>query len=62
MRWLDGIIDLMNMNSEQTPGDSEGQGSLSCYRSMGSQRLGHNLATEQQQQNICIFIHSHINE
>ena len=62
MRWLDGIIDLMNMNFEQTPGDSEGQGSLSCCRSMGSKRLGHNLATEQQQENICIFIHSHINE
>ena len=30
MRWLDGIIDPMAM-SPQTPGDSEGQGSLaSC--------------------------------
>ena len=27
MRWLDGITDSMDMNeSEQTPGDSEGQG------------------------------------
>ena len=34
---------------KQTPGDSEGQGSLACY-SMGSQRVGLNLATEQQQQ------------
>ena len=31
--------------SEQTPGDSEGQGSLLQF--MGSQRAGHNLATEQ---------------
>ena len=27
MRWLDGITDLMG-EFEQTPGDSEGQGSL----------------------------------
>ena len=28
--------------SEQTPGDNEGQGSLACYmQSMGSQRVGH---------------------
>ena len=31
---------------EQTPVDSEGQGSLACC-SMQSQRVGHNLATEQ---------------
>ena len=30
---------------EQTPGDSEGQGSLLHF--MGLQRVGHNLATEQ---------------
>ena len=29
MRWLDGIIDSMDM-SEQTPEDSEGRGSLLC--------------------------------
>ena len=34
---------------EQTPGDSEGQGSLGVLQSMGSQRIGHDLATEQQQ-------------
>ena len=33
---------------EQTLGDGEGQGNLPF---MGSQRVGHNLATEQQQQN-----------
>ena len=30
MRWLDGITDSMNVKFEQTPGDSEGQGSLAC--------------------------------
>ena len=30
MRWLDGIIDSMDMNFEQTQGASEGQGSLAC--------------------------------
>ena len=34
---------------EQTPGDSEGQGSL-LLQSKGPQTGGHNLATEQQQQ------------
>jgi len=39
---------------KQTQGDSEGQGSLACCSSW-SRRVGHNLATEQQQQNMCIF-------
>ena len=34
------------LESEQTPGDSEGQGSLVCSQSMGLQRVGHDLATE----------------
>ena len=34
---------------EQTPGDSEGQGSLACCSSWG-QKVGHDLAAEQQQQ------------
>ena len=33
---------------EQTPGDSEGQGSLACCSPWGH-RAGHDLATEQQQ-------------
>ena len=38
MRWLDGITDSMDM-FEQTPGDSEGQGSLMCYNAWGSQKV-----------------------
>ena len=34
---------------QQTPGDSEGQGSLVCCSSWGH-RVGHDLVTEQQQQ------------
>ena len=51
MRWLDSIIDSIDMrlSIEQTPGDSEGQGSLACCSPMGLQRVGHNLVTEQQQ-------------
>ena len=38
---------------EKTPRDSEGQGSLvGC--SLGSQRLGHDLVTEQQQTLKCV--------
>ena len=37
---------------EQTPGDSEGQGSLASSQPMGSQRVRHDLATEQQQEMI----------
>ena len=33
MRWLDGITDSTDM--EQTPGDSEGQGSLACCSPWG---------------------------
>ena len=42
MRWLDSITDSMNHESEETRRDCEGEGSL------GSQRVGPNLATEQQ--------------
>ena len=30
MRWLDGIINAMDVEFEQTLGDSEGQGRLVC--------------------------------
>ena len=39
---------LNRQESEQTPGDSEGQGS-GALQSMGSQRVGHNLVTEQRE-------------
>ena len=35
---------------EQTPGDSEDQGSLACCSSLRLQRVRYDLATEQQQQ------------
>ena len=48
MRWLDSITHSMDMKSKQTPGDSEGQRNPVCYSSWG-RRVGHDLATEQQQ-------------
>ena len=44
---VDGITDSMDM-FEQTPGDSEGQGNLMCCNPWGSQIVGHDPATEQQ--------------
>ena len=52
MRWLDNITDSNGHEFELTPGDSEGQRSLV---STGSQRVGHNLATEQQQSEIMLL-------
>ena len=46
MRWLDIITDSMDI--EQTPGDSEGQGSLACCNAWGLKRVGQNLETAQQ--------------
>ena len=37
---------------EQAPGDSGRTGEPDMLQSMGSQRVGHNLATEQQQQEV----------
>ena len=37
---------LKGHESEQTPGGSEGQGSLAVLQSMGSKRVRHNLATD----------------
>ena len=48
MRWLDGTTDLVDMEFEQTPGDSERQGSLACCSSWGHNELD-TTATEQQQ-------------
>ena len=35
MRWLDGIMDSNGHEFEQTPGNSEGQGSLACCSPWG---------------------------
>ena len=35
MKWLDSITDSMDMNFEQTPEDSGGQGSLVCCSPRG---------------------------
>ena len=35
MRWLDGVTNLMDIEFEQTPGESEGQGSLVCCSPWG---------------------------
>ena len=40
--WLNGH------EFEQTPGNGEGQGSLTCCSLWGHKELGHDLATEQQ--------------
>ena len=45
MRWLDGH-QLNGHAFEQTPGDSEGQGSLVCYSSWGHKELDMTEATE----------------
>ena len=48
MRWLDSITESMDMKSEQTLGDIEGQGSLVCCSPWGH-RVRHDLAIKQQQ-------------
>ena len=35
MRWLDGTTDLVDMEFEQTQGDSKRQGSLACCSTWG---------------------------
>ena len=52
MKWLDALVGWHHWFNghkfEQTPGDSEGQGSLACCSPWGSQRVRHNWMTEQQ--------------
>ena len=45
MRWLDGIIDLIRHEFEQTPGDSEGQARLVCCSAWGY-RVRHDWVTD----------------
>ena len=39
MRWLDGLSDSMDYEFEETPGVSEGQGSLVCCSPQGHKEL-----------------------
>ena len=49
MRWLDGITDAMDMNLGANFRRWWGTGRPGVLQSMGSQRVGHEWATEQQQ-------------
>ena len=40
MRWLDSVVGSMGMKSEQTLGDSEGQGSPACRSAWGHGESG----------------------
>ena len=47
MRWLDGVIDSMDMNLGKLQKMMRETGKAGMLQSMGSQRVGHNLVTEQ---------------
>ena len=49
MKWLHAITDSMDMNLGKLRGQGEAQGGLACCSPWGH-RVGHDWATEQQQQ------------
>ena len=50
MRWLDSITNSMGMNVRKPQEIVKDRGAWGMLQSMRSQRVGHNSATEQQQQ------------
>ena len=56
MRWLDNISDSIDMSLSKLLGDKWWTGKPSVLQSMGSERVGHDLATEQQNLNFCNLI------
>ena len=48
MRWLDGITNSLDMSLSKLQGKQWRTGKPGVLQSMGSQRVGHDLATEQQ--------------